>query len=307
MECRGYGPCLVPGVQAHAQAVDMLFDADKCAAITPAEVLTRVCTGMSIDERHYLDARRAFEAMLASPAADVEVGGGRADGVGPAGGGAAGGGAAGGRSVTAERLRLLREAAAALTVRADEQARQSPRELEAASGVQLLASYEVSSGGGVPWRANERVGYYNAHERARYSCAGCSGDVVPEKDLMGCWPLWTQFAPDELRYVCNRSWTSDPGLHEPRRFLSATEAAPMPCWQTCWTPTPRARAVGDVSTAHCTAACPATTTSAVAWRQRWDRELASFVGTTLEGRRWQESMRFAGPPKKMADFVYNVY
>ena len=33
---------------------------------------------------------------------------------------------------------------------------------------------------------------YLAHERARFSCVECSGDVVPEKDLLGCWPLWTQ-------------------------------------------------------------------------------------------------------------------
>ena len=45
---------------------------------------------------------------------------------------------------------------------------------------------------------------YKPHERARYSCANCSGDVVPEKDLVGCWPLWAQFGPDELSYRCTR-------------------------------------------------------------------------------------------------------
>ena len=53
-----------------------------------------------------------------------------------------------------------------------------------------------ASGGGVPWVVDEHNNWYLPHERARFSCKRCSGDVVPEKDLLGCWPLWPQFAPD---------------------------------------------------------------------------------------------------------------
>ena len=68
MECRGYGPCLVAGVSDAARAVDMLYDAGKCAAVRPIDVLTRTCNGMEIDERLYLSARLSFERLLASSA-----------------------------------------------------------------------------------------------------------------------------------------------------------------------------------------------------------------------------------------------
>ena len=53
------------------------------------------------------------------------------------------------------------------------------------------------------------------HETAKGSCVGGSGDVVPEFDLGGCWPLWAQFAPDERRFRCTRTWTSDPAYRDP--------------------------------------------------------------------------------------------
>ena len=105
------------------------------------------------------------------------------------------------------RLQLLHEAGIALQRRADEQAATSKAWLQARSGAKLQRHYEISSGGGAPWRVDETHPNYLAHERARYSCANCSGDVVPEFDLVGCWPLWPQFAPDELTYTCPVSYT----------------------------------------------------------------------------------------------------
>lgn len=64
--------------------------------------------------------------------------------------------------------------------------------LESQAGIKLSPKYTTSSGGGVPWVVDERAAYYQPHTRARFSCAGCAGDVVPEKDLIGCWPLWMQ-------------------------------------------------------------------------------------------------------------------
>ena len=36
MECRGYGPCLVPGVEEAKRAVDMVYDESKCAEASAA-------------------------------------------------------------------------------------------------------------------------------------------------------------------------------------------------------------------------------------------------------------------------------
>lgn len=275
MECRGYGPCIVFGVPESERAVDMLFDGDKCAKITPSDVMHRVCGAMAIDERLYLEARRAFEGRIAASG-----------------------------SVTHARLGLLRDAGAELAARAQEQSTQPVRALEQASGTKLERAYQSSSGQGVPWKADETQSSYVAHERARYSCVGCSGDVVPEKDLLGCWPLWTQFAPDELTYRCNRSWSSDPGLQEPQRYK---RGAPMPCWRTCWTPMKMAAQGNERSQAHCTAPCPTSLQPAIEWRQQWDRALAAFLASSDEGRQWHKSMRFAHPPIPLHSFIWNVY
>ena len=218
--------------------------------------------------------------------------------------------------------------------------------LEALSGAQLRREYVQTSGGGVPWSVNEREPWYLAqrdrtrsheiarfsceplgaaymqvlitapfpphrylaHERARFSCVECSGDVVPEKDLLGCWPLWTQFAPDELRYRCNRSWTADPGWHDPQRYRSLTDGAPIPCWQSCWTAIGDKSSSGDAPPAkHCTASCPTKPQPAAAWRAAWDVQLAAFVRDHTEGREWRETMAFVGKPLPKETFVFNVY
>ena len=116
--------------------------------------------------------------------------------------------------------------------------------------------------------------------------------------------LVLQFAPDELAYTCNRTWTADPGLHEPKRFRSAVDGEPMPCWRTCWTPISGSNG-GGRGAAHCTAECPRNSRPAAAWRAAWDAQLAGFLQTS-EGRAWSSTMSFVKPLKK-ADFIYNVY
>jgi hypothetical protein len=75
MECRGYGPCVVEGVDEHQRAVDMRFDEVKCAAVSAEEVLRRACENVAIDERLYLAARREFEARGDSGSGDSSSGG----------------------------------------------------------------------------------------------------------------------------------------------------------------------------------------------------------------------------------------
>ena len=126
-----------------------------------------------------------------------------------------------------------------------------------------------------------------------------AGDVVPEKDLIGCWPLWTQFAPDELRYVCNRTWSADPGLHDDRRYR--LKQAAVPCWRTCWT------SMGADAKRHCTAECPSGSAlqPATAWRAEWDRKLANFLASG-EGKQHAALLEFV-EPIPMDRFIYNVY
>ncbi|KAL1495357.1 hypothetical protein AB1Y20_016726 [Prymnesium parvum] len=269
MECRGYGPCEVRGASAAAKAKDMIFNASSCAAVTPREVLQRMCAHLALDETLYLAARARFEkAAAASPR-------------------------------LGRRVALLREAGNQLEARASAQASQPVRQLEAISGVQLQRDYETASGGGVPWHINELVPSYQAYARARFSCAGCSGDVVPEKDLIGCWPLWNQFAPDELRYVCNRTWTADPGLHDEKRYKAGQ--APMPCWRTCWV------SIVNPEERHCTPECPSASSALAAskWRANWDQKLQVYLSSG-EGRRAVETVDFVDPVP-MENFIYRVY
>lgn len=218
----------------------------------------------------------------------------------------------------AARVARLQAAGVELSRRADEQKTVRSSRLEAEAGARLSRRYERSSGGGVPWVQDELGPNYLPQERARFSCVNCSGDVVPEKDLIGCWPLWTQFAPDELSYRCTRKWTSDPGLQDPPRYKQ--HRAPMPCWQTCWAATPallagRARAgavgpgqAGAATTAlgRCTAACPTDGEPAVAWRRRWNVERKRFLRDDPVGRAWVESHAFV-TPLKMDNFIFSVY
>ena len=62
MECRGYGPCEVPGVGSRQRVQDMQYNASACALATPQLVLRRLCSRVDIDERLYLAARSAFDA-----------------------------------------------------------------------------------------------------------------------------------------------------------------------------------------------------------------------------------------------------
>ena len=319
----------------------MVYDESKCMPVTPLEVLGRACGGMEIDERTYRDARHAFEASLLQPWRQP----GRGDDAHPNRRYA---------PITPARVELLRTAGVELATRADEQKAAPTRVLEQLSGATLEKKYTSSSGGGVPWVVDEYHGWYAPdhlvsrplhaclvprgmppslhaslydtyrryipHERARYSCEKCSGDVVPEKDLLGCWPLWSQFAPDEIVYRCNRTWTADPGLHEPQRYKrkAGAQGSPMPCWRTCWTPvgsaTSRLAPVAGTKPlpqgadfrAHCTAACKADTRPAWQWREAWEAQLNEFVGSTKEGREWRASMEFVAPHVK-DDFIWNVY
>ena len=97
-----------------------------------------------------------------------------------------------------ERGSEVREAGAALLSQAEAQARLEPNALARAAGVALSRAYRSASGGGVPWVVDERAVWYKPHERARLSCVNCSGDVVPEFDLVGCWPYATTCQTDDL-------------------------------------------------------------------------------------------------------------
>ena len=119
---------------------------------------------------------------------------------------------------------------------------------------------------------------------AARSCVGCSGDVVPEFDLGGCWPLWPQFAPDEARFRCERAWTSDPSYRtgvSGAKLKTSSVRMPMACWTSCWTPTG-----GREGARRCMAPCPPANHSLLphVWRARWDRGLERWRGGTLDGR-----------------------
>ncbi|EOD10292.1 hypothetical protein EMIHUDRAFT_465297 [Emiliania huxleyi CCMP1516] len=175
-----------------------------------------------------------------------------------------------------------------------------PSDLAAAAGARLKRAYRMSSGGGVPWVVDEHASWYKPHERARYSCVNCSGDVVPEKDLVGCWPLWPQFGPDELEFRCVRRWTSDPGEQAPHKYMQGR--APLPCWRTCWTP------LKSPGAERCTAACPSAESAepAVEWRARWDAELHSFKERDGTARDVERATGFIRRLPN-SDFFWSVY
>jgi len=328
MECRGYGPCVVPGWNATQRVSDGQFSASACASTTPKEVLARMCARMAIDERTYLDARSRFDVMLGAR----------------------------GEEALAMQRQTLRAAGEDLEWRALEQARIPLHALEATAGVTLQRTYVSSSGaavGGLWGPVDERVPLYRPHERARFSCANCSGDVVPAKDLIGCWPLWTQFAPDELRLRCSRTWTSDPGRSRPREYLEG--GAQLPCWRTCWTSVlepprdeePRGDAVrGDGAAGgrgganrgeaargglptrggplasgveedghrlqpngtRCTTTCPPAPLwpSALDWRREWEAALGTFNAEPGIGRDLTQAMAFVRAQRN-TDFYWSIY
>jgi hypothetical protein len=277
MECRGYGPCLIPGLNPLQQKLDTSFEEAPCRATSARSVFSRLCGQMDIDETIYFDARRRFEAQLRDAEPDA--------------------------AALEQRLGLLRAEGAALETRARRQASVPRQQLEARAGNTLQRSYISLGGEGVPWKVDETEDRYNAAARARYSCVNCSGDVVPEKDLSGCWPLWPQFAPDEMRYRCERRWTLDPALDRPKE-LKAGERS-VPCWQTCWVP------MKGGAQPHCMPvqpppSCGAKQVSGREWRDEWDQALSGFLQETTEGVRLSRVLRFV-EQKNMRDFIFNIY
>jgi hypothetical protein len=283
MDCAGYGPCEVPGLSEVEKRGYQWYEEAKCAAVTPQQVLARLCARMATDEPLYNEARRNFDERLRDA----------------------------GEALAAE-VAELRTAGVELTRRADAQAARPAAELERESGVRLSRSYRQMLGGGdrkpVPWVVDEFAPWYRPNERARYSCANCTGDVVPEFDLGGCWPLWPQFGPDEMRYMCTRRWTADPGHNLPNAFLQPGSTKPMPCWQTCWAPLKGSGAAGHGDAPHCTAPCPepAGAEPAVAWRQRWDRELAAFLAAPGEGQELTRLTQFIHPMRSTS-FMWGIF
>ena len=201
-----YGPCDIPGVPAPEQTKYAWFEQESCGAVTPQAVLQRLCARMETDEPLYQAARWAFDARVAGAGASL-----------------------------VRRAQLLNQAGAALALQAKAQASLDPRTLAGAVGVQLSHQYKIPLPNGFIWDVDEFASWYKPHERARLSCANCSGDVVPEFDLVGCWPLWAQFGPDELRFRCTRRWSADPGANRPvNDYTRPGSKVPLPCWQTCW-------------------------------------------------------------------------
>lgn len=173
-----------------------------------------------------------------------------------------------------ERLQRLRGANEALQQRALSQQARPRRRL-------------FRRGGGGDWARRSAT--------ASTSCVGCSGDVVPEFDLGGCWPLWAQFAPDELRYQCRRNWTIPPDYG--RQHSRAVEVpnvfdAPLACWRTCWTPIKADWASGTVKPTgdapFCTAPCPGPAAAGAPskpaeWRRGWDDGLNQWRAQSAAG------------------------
>ena len=236
LECNGYG-CTLSDRRYSGPFRPI---ASQCNEITALDVIQRICSRVSIDERVYHRARTRFITVLRRSY----------------------GGPAHNSSALQARLASLDAANALLSLRARRQQR------------------EIGS---------------RRSDAARDSCVRCSGDVVPEFDLLGCWPLWGQFSPDEHRFRCSRSWTADPAYPKLR---GARAAAPLPagrnpplaCWQTCWTPIATSSSTTSASKpddrSHCTPACPsmADAPRPLVWRAAWDRELERWKATTAAGQ-----------------------
>lgn len=138
-------------------------------------------------------------------------------------------------------------------------------------------------------RVQQRIIGVRRSESARDSCVGCSGDVVPEFDLRGCWPLWAQFAPDERRFKCSREWTIDPSYSlgsKSRAHTPPVEKQPLACWRTCWTPMGAGSDGYAEDERHCTAPCPAKASGLLprVWRAEWDQSLQEWKRGSEDGR-----------------------
>jgi hypothetical protein len=286
MECNTYGPCVAPKLSPLQQRQrNAPFDRGSCDRVSPQEILQRLCDGLGLDERVYLSARRRFDARVATMSAGL-----------------------------GSRLQALRAANVLLASRADAQQVVPVATLEAAAGITLQRQYVQGN-----WRVDERARWYKPAERARFSCDGCSGDVVPEFDFGGCWPLWTQFAPDELGFRCSRKWTADPGDQATAQARYRRGAHPLPCWQTCW------HAINDTGrgvghTRHggtrgggllqpCTAACPRVeeATPAREWWSGWKAALREFEASSAEARSIAALRSAFGPMRDIDGMVANVF
>jgi len=185
-----YGPCDIPGVPAPEQTRYAWFEPESCGAVTPHAVLQRLCARMETDEPLYQAARLAFDARVAAAGASLE-----------------------------RRAQLLNQAGAALALQSKTQASLDPRTLAGAVGVQLSHHYKIPLPNGFIWDVDEFASWYKPHERARLSCANCSGDVVPAFDLGGCWPLCMQVlttAPPSPQVTwCQNSTSSAAGRSGP--------------------------------------------------------------------------------------------
>ena len=241
--------------------------------------------GLKLDERVYFSARQRFDALVAAHAPSLR-----------------------------RRVDALRAANQALSERAEAQAAESIKLLEVASGTTLQRHYKQGL-----WVVDERASWYKPHERARFSCVNCSGDVVPEFDFGGCWPLWTQFAPDELALQCSRKWTADPGDHKTAVQLYRVRNEPLPCWQTCWRPINRSSSAavmwrGNDSYSrllqHCTARCPSAIPGAVGARDWWDTWKAAvrdLEATSEEARELAALRSHFGPERDIDRIVAGVF
>jgi len=185
-----YGPCDIPGVPAPEQTRYAWFEPESCGAVTPHAVLQRLCARMETDEPLYQAARLAFDARVAAAGASL-----------------------------VRRAQLLNQAGAALALQSKAQASLDPRTLAGAVGVQLSHHYKIPLPNGFIWDVDEFASWYKPHERARLSCANCSGDVVPAFDLGGCWPLCMQVlttAPPSPQVTwCQNSTSSAAGRSGP--------------------------------------------------------------------------------------------
>jgi len=299
MDCAGYGPCSVPGFSQPQMVQYTWYEASQCEAVTPQVVLDRLCGRMSTDEPLYQAARTTFDQRVRTAGAPL-----------------------------ASRVKLLNKAGADLAAHSEAQSALDQSALALSVGVQLSRAYRIRSGGGAAWVVDELASWYKPFERARMSCVNCSGDVVPEFDLIGCWPLWAQFGPDELRFRCTRRWTADPGRNHPQDFLRAGSVEALPCWQTCWEPlrpgpkaqgrtSPTAQAALDAAAqqdarlagGHCTPTCPSSAVGAMPalqWRQRWDAQLAAFLKANTEARELVELTGFIRPLPS-SNFMWGVF
>ena len=127
MDCAGYGPCDVPGLTAAEQQSYRWYDATECTAVTPQQVLTRLCARMATDEPLYNEARRQFDERLRAA-----------------------------QDSLAAKVTTLQTAGAELSSRADAQALRPTADIEAESGVKLSRRYTQMLGGGMlpphfPW------------------------------------------------------------------------------------------------------------------------------------------------------------